>query len=181
MFTITFFWLLSFVSCTAYKGRSPLAPEELEVLRAAADAAMEPRHCRYVAVARTLRVREDQLSELLLQGIFQTSEENWGATRDLAVALWTSNPRDSALRISGAEQKLLGQRRSKLAHLASNEKGCKVQLSRVGWSSDRRHTLVYIGFREGLLPGAVLLELERQDGSWQAVREWASLETIVLD
>jgi hypothetical protein len=181
---ITLLLLFTLNSCSTLKGNSSPATEklkELEVLKVAADEAMRPRNCDYVSVNRTLGIREKNVSELMLDGLFQTPEISLRAARDLALAFWVSNSGGAWLKLSGSEQRFLGQRAPKLVYLATGNRGCKLRLSRVGWSQDHQHALVYVRFQEGSLPGAVLLELRRQESGWRTAREWAGFETIVLD
>jgi hypothetical protein len=181
---ITLLLLFTLTSCSTLKRNfSPTSEtlKELEVLKAAADEAMRPRNCDYVSVNRTLGIREKNVSELMLDGLFQTPEVSLQAARDLALSFWASNSGGTWLKLSGSEQRFLGQRVPKLVHLATGNRGCKLRLSRVGWSQDHQHALVYVRIQEGSLPGAVLLELKRQESGWRAARLWAGFETIVLD
>ena len=150
------------------------------MLRAAVNSVINnpSRSCDYVFVERTLGVREDDIMGLILSGLFQAEKDNLEADRELALIFWTSN--SSHLDLSVPERQVLGQRWSLLAHLAPAKASCKVRISRVGWSIDGQHVLVYVGVRSPL-PKAVLLELQRGEGGWEAVREWAVTETIVLD
>ena len=180
---VTLLWPLLLASCCAFEGGSPPVAgelEELEVLKAAADGAIT-RNCDYVSIRKTLGVRERDVSGLLLHGIFEAPEESLGATRDLAAAFWTINSGGTSSKLSSSQQRLLGQKRPRFVHFVTGKRGCKVRLSRVGWSTDHQHALVYVGLQQDSLPGAVLLELERRENGWRVAKEWARFETIILD
>ena len=174
-------WLFLLASCSPFQDRSVSINKELEVLQAAVGNALSQRQCNYISIGRRLGARQEDMSEFLLNGILLADGEHLEKSRSMVLDFWVTNSSGSKIRLSRPERRFIGQRGANLGHLTSGDGVCTVRLSRVGWSSDGQHALVYLGLQEGSLPAEVLLELERGEEGWGAAREWFSTETIILD